>query len=272
MDVPEGLGRPRRLRDPVPEVGRGAAQVRLVDPGRRPRPLRLEAPRVRHRRHPLRHPRSAPLGPADPRPGGGVRDPADLAPARAGTPAQRLTGHRRHVPRAAHRVPGARHGHEPRVRVGDRTRAGRTQTGVRGPGGLGRPRQRRGTRTTAASPGHTFASQPGIAKDAPGPIATNADGSVLLWSFVHWDGTRYPPTARRTTARPGPRSPPSRRAPRRSRTRWTRCSSTRTTPTRGRCSPAPTAAAPSPPAPPVCPPETPSSSWSRRPAAAATCG
>lgn len=37
-----------------------------------------------------------------------------------------------------------------------------------------------------------FASQPGIAKDAPGPIATNADGSVLLWSFVHWDGTRYP--------------------------------------------------------------------------------
>ncbi|MFJ7772973.1 WD40/YVTN/BNR-like repeat-containing protein [Streptomyces sp. NPDC097107] len=36
-----------------------------------------------------------------------------------------------------------------------------------------------------------FASQPGIAKDAPGPIATNADGSVLLWSFVHWDGTRY---------------------------------------------------------------------------------
>ncbi|MET7296454.1 1,4-beta-glucanase [Streptomyces griseoloalbus] len=37
-----------------------------------------------------------------------------------------------------------------------------------------------------------FASQPAIAKDAPGPIATNADGSVLLWSFVHWDGTRYP--------------------------------------------------------------------------------
>ncbi|MBQ1100419.1 1,4-beta-glucanase [Streptomyces sp. b94] len=36
-----------------------------------------------------------------------------------------------------------------------------------------------------------FASQPGIAKDAPGPIATNADGSVLLWSFVHWDGTRH---------------------------------------------------------------------------------
>lgn len=36
-----------------------------------------------------------------------------------------------------------------------------------------------------------FAAQPGIAKDAPGPIATNADGSVLLWSFVHWDGTRY---------------------------------------------------------------------------------
>ncbi|MFH8975276.1 WD40/YVTN/BNR-like repeat-containing protein [Streptomyces sp. NPDC017890] len=37
-----------------------------------------------------------------------------------------------------------------------------------------------------------FASQPGLAKSAPGPIATNADGSVLLWSFVHWDGTRYP--------------------------------------------------------------------------------
>jgi hypothetical protein len=36
-----------------------------------------------------------------------------------------------------------------------------------------------------------FAAQPAIAKDAPGPIATNADGSVLLWSFVHWDGTRY---------------------------------------------------------------------------------
>ncbi|MDX3578926.1 MULTISPECIES: 1,4-beta-glucanase [unclassified Streptomyces] len=37
-----------------------------------------------------------------------------------------------------------------------------------------------------------FAAQPAIAKDAPGPIATNSDGSVLLWSFVHWDGTRYP--------------------------------------------------------------------------------
>ncbi|MGW1612429.1 1,4-beta-glucanase [Streptomyces sp. NPDC002285] len=37
-----------------------------------------------------------------------------------------------------------------------------------------------------------FATQPAIAKDAPGPIATNADGSVLLWSFVHWDGTPYP--------------------------------------------------------------------------------
>ncbi|GGQ26366.1 WD40/YVTN/BNR-like repeat-containing protein [Streptomyces griseomycini] len=37
-----------------------------------------------------------------------------------------------------------------------------------------------------------FAAQPGIAKDAPGPIATGADGSVLLWSFVHWDGTRHP--------------------------------------------------------------------------------
>ncbi|MFD3621454.1 1,4-beta-glucanase [Streptomyces sp. NPDC058676] len=36
-----------------------------------------------------------------------------------------------------------------------------------------------------------FKAQPVIAKDAPGPIATNADGSVLLWSFVHWDGTKY---------------------------------------------------------------------------------
>ncbi|MEU2422498.1 sialidase family protein [Streptomyces sp. NPDC007851] len=37
-----------------------------------------------------------------------------------------------------------------------------------------------------------FAAQPSIAHDAPGPIAANADGSVLLWSFVHWDGTKYP--------------------------------------------------------------------------------
>ncbi|MET9441691.1 1,4-beta-glucanase [Streptomyces sp. NPDC006610] len=37
-----------------------------------------------------------------------------------------------------------------------------------------------------------FAAQPSLAKDAPGPIAANADGSVLLWSFVHWDGTRHP--------------------------------------------------------------------------------
>ncbi|MFI9764567.1 1,4-beta-glucanase [Streptomyces sp. NPDC051963] len=36
-----------------------------------------------------------------------------------------------------------------------------------------------------------FAAQPDLAKDAPGPIATNADGSVLLWTFVHWDGTKY---------------------------------------------------------------------------------
>ncbi|RPF36668.1 sialidase family protein [Streptomyces sp. TLI_185] len=36
-----------------------------------------------------------------------------------------------------------------------------------------------------------FAAQPSIAHDAPGPIAINADGSVLLWSFVHWDGTKY---------------------------------------------------------------------------------
>ncbi|MBT2469282.1 1,4-beta-glucanase [Streptomyces sp. ISL-66] len=37
-----------------------------------------------------------------------------------------------------------------------------------------------------------FASQPAVAKDAPGPIVTNADGSVLLWSLAHWDGTVYP--------------------------------------------------------------------------------
>ncbi|MEV5959077.1 1,4-beta-glucanase [Streptomyces sp. NPDC051987] len=37
-----------------------------------------------------------------------------------------------------------------------------------------------------------FAAQPSLAHDAPGPIAANADGSVLLWSFVHGDGTKYP--------------------------------------------------------------------------------
>ncbi|MER6344231.1 WD40/YVTN/BNR-like repeat-containing protein [Streptomyces sp. NPDC001595] len=37
-----------------------------------------------------------------------------------------------------------------------------------------------------------FASQPDLARSAPGPIAANADGTVLLWTFVHWDGTRYP--------------------------------------------------------------------------------
>ncbi|MFJ9567693.1 1,4-beta-glucanase [Streptomyces fuscichromogenes] len=37
-----------------------------------------------------------------------------------------------------------------------------------------------------------FSAQPSLAHDAPGPIAANADGSVLLWSFVHWDGTKYP--------------------------------------------------------------------------------
>ncbi|MFD0317581.1 WD40/YVTN/BNR-like repeat-containing protein [Streptomyces flavalbus] len=36
-----------------------------------------------------------------------------------------------------------------------------------------------------------FAAQPALAKDAPGPIAVSADGAVLLWSFVHGDGTRY---------------------------------------------------------------------------------
>ncbi|MFF1441571.1 WD40/YVTN/BNR-like repeat-containing protein [Streptomyces sp. NPDC058295] len=42
-----------------------------------------------------------------------------------------------------------------------------------------------------------FAAQPALAEDAPGPIATNTDGSVLLWSFVHWDGTKY--SAQRST-------------------------------------------------------------------------
>jgi hypothetical protein len=42
-----------------------------------------------------------------------------------------------------------------------------------------------------------FAAQPALAKDAPGPIATNTDGSVLLWTFVHWDGTKY--AAQRST-------------------------------------------------------------------------
>lgn len=37
-----------------------------------------------------------------------------------------------------------------------------------------------------------FAAQPDIAGDSPGPIATSADGGTLLWSFVHWDGTKYP--------------------------------------------------------------------------------
>ncbi|MCL7426636.1 1,4-beta-glucanase [Streptomyces sp. YS415] len=37
-----------------------------------------------------------------------------------------------------------------------------------------------------------FAGAPDLAKNAPGPIATNADGTALLWVFVHWDGTRHP--------------------------------------------------------------------------------
>ncbi|MFF3320565.1 1,4-beta-glucanase [Streptomyces sp. NPDC003035] len=36
-----------------------------------------------------------------------------------------------------------------------------------------------------------FSAQPPIAKDAPGPIALGADATALLWSFVHWDGTRH---------------------------------------------------------------------------------
>lgn len=37
-----------------------------------------------------------------------------------------------------------------------------------------------------------FAAQPEIAASAPGPVAVSADGATLLWSFVHWDGTKYP--------------------------------------------------------------------------------
>ncbi|MEU8971587.1 1,4-beta-glucanase [Streptomyces monashensis] len=37
-----------------------------------------------------------------------------------------------------------------------------------------------------------FPSRPALAHDAPGPIAVSADGRVLLWTFVHWDGTTYP--------------------------------------------------------------------------------
>ncbi|HWU09223.1 MAG TPA: 1,4-beta-glucanase [Streptomyces sp.] len=36
-----------------------------------------------------------------------------------------------------------------------------------------------------------FVSQPAIAPSAPGPVAVSADGATLLWSFVHWDGTKY---------------------------------------------------------------------------------
>ncbi|MFF1911577.1 1,4-beta-glucanase [Streptomyces sp. NPDC058239] len=37
-----------------------------------------------------------------------------------------------------------------------------------------------------------FAAQPDIAASAPGPVAVGADGATLLWSFIHWDGTKYP--------------------------------------------------------------------------------
>ncbi len=36
-----------------------------------------------------------------------------------------------------------------------------------------------------------FAAQPSIAPSAPGPVAVSADGATLLWSFIHWDGTKY---------------------------------------------------------------------------------
>ncbi|MFF7097843.1 1,4-beta-glucanase [Streptomyces rubradiris] len=37
-----------------------------------------------------------------------------------------------------------------------------------------------------------FPAQPALAEDAPGPIAVSADGGVLLWTFTHGDGTKYP--------------------------------------------------------------------------------
>ncbi|MFC9856543.1 MULTISPECIES: 1,4-beta-glucanase [unclassified Streptomyces] len=36
-----------------------------------------------------------------------------------------------------------------------------------------------------------FAAQPSLAASAPGPVAVGADGATLLWSFIHWDGTKY---------------------------------------------------------------------------------
>ncbi|WP_344630987.1 1,4-beta-glucanase [Streptomyces glaucosporus] len=59
----------------------------------------------------------------------------------------------------------------------------RTGWGDRGNGALSRD----GGRTW-----EPFASQPPIAKDAPGPIAITADAGALIWSFVHWDGTPHP--------------------------------------------------------------------------------
>ncbi|WP_392674032.1 1,4-beta-glucanase [Streptomyces sp. LN785] len=46
--------------------------------------------------------------------------------------------------------------------------------------------------TDGGSTWQPFAAQPEIAASAPGPVAAGADGATLLWSFIHWDGTKYP--------------------------------------------------------------------------------
>jgi hypothetical protein len=97
--------------------------------------------------------------------------------------------------------------------------------------------------------GRTWAlsgARPAVAKEAPGPIATNAHGSVLLWSLGpanpgplgrqrrHLVRGRFLPEGGRPDRGPGRRRP----AP------------TPSTPRPARCSPAPTAAGPSPRGPP----------------------
>ncbi|MDX2545219.1 1,4-beta-glucanase [Streptomyces sp. WI04-05B] len=42
-----------------------------------------------------------------------------------------------------------------------------------------------------------FKAQPAIAKEASGPVAVTADGSVLVWSFIAGDGSKHP--AQRST-------------------------------------------------------------------------
>ncbi|MFE7240390.1 1,4-beta-glucanase [Streptomyces sp. NPDC057580] len=46
--------------------------------------------------------------------------------------------------------------------------------------------------TDGGSSWQPFTAQPEIAASAPGPVAVAADGTTLLWSFIHWDGTKYP--------------------------------------------------------------------------------